>query len=542
MPRTFLLILEYAAMRSANYLIYFLQKIPLLGKKIPNRWYRAESKDLIYWLGAFVGQLKNILGKTAYIAIMLGLPSLLYLAIKDHEPTPERLVEYGLFFFMVLNLFLAGLPNPIFLAPRALIDYELVKLSRIDEKQYYLIQLLIHGLNTSLVMTLVLLVFNIFLPIGTLNVWLLGVLHLAYRWLFEAINLKLYQRFDYDPQVPEIKNIVYALLPLIVAYGLPLLLPDVRFAGFILHPIFIGVSVVLGLISLSYILRFPDYVRLANDKINLEQIRQRLAAVGDVQKMGGAVKDKDILLDIPAKKLEGLTDYDYLHQIFFERYSPTLRRGRRWRSLAYLAAFGAAMITGYFFRDGLADRIPTLSKALVQFSFYYFYFIGSYGERFTKILFLNMDYHLLPYSFFREPEAVTKSLKIRFKKLMALGLVPTLLLCALFTLWALIFGGRQHWPDILLVNAVFIVLTIFFNLHHLIIYHTFQPYNKNMQVKSPLTAGINFVIYIITFALWRTNNLPTPVYLIVLVIMIIYVIGGIQLMKRLAPKNFKLKT
>jgi phosphatidylserine synthase len=115
-------------------------------------------------------------------------------------------------------------------------------------------------------------------------------------------------------------------------------------------------------------------------------------------------------------------------------------------------------------------------------------------------------------------------------------------LSGLFSLWAVIFTGIQFWQNIIMVNAVFIILTLFFNLHHLIIYHTFQPYNRNMEVKSPLTAVINLVIYVITFTMWRTTNLPTVVYLIVLVVMIIYVIGGIQLMKRLAPKNFKMKT
>ena len=125
MFKTFVLLMEYAAMRSGNYLIYFLQKLPLIGKKVPNKWYRSEGKDIFYWLGGFFKLMRNFLGKTLYIVVLLGLPTLGYLALRKQTPSPEIFVEYGLYFFMVLNLFGAGLPNPIFLHPRTLIDYEL---------------------------------------------------------------------------------------------------------------------------------------------------------------------------------------------------------------------------------------------------------------------------------------------------------------------------------------------------------------------------------------------------------------------------------
>lgn len=542
MLNTFILILEYAAMRTGNYLIYFLQKLPLIGKKVPNRWYKADSKDLIYWLGAILRQIKNILGKAGYIVALLGLPTLGYLALKNQTPTPQLLVDYGLYYFVILNLLFSGFINPILTGPRQPIDYELVKLARIDDKQFYLIKIINYLLQTSLVMTLMLLVANIFLPIGTRQVLSLGLLHIGSRLSYEAISLYLFEKYDFDLYDKEWRVGMATVFPVIPAYVFPFWIRDFSFTRWIVHPAVVVSLLVIGAIGLRYLLRSHAYIKLSNAKINLLDIRKRVAAAEDVRMAGGRIKDHDVSLFIPEKKLAGLTGYDYLHRIFFERYRATFQRAMRWRIAGYLVAFVAATIAGIIFPQEIKRLFPTFAISLIQFSFYYFYFIGSYGDRFTKILFLNMDYHLLPYSFFREPEAVTKSLTIRFKKLMELGLIPTLILSALYTTWALIFGGAEHWRDILLVNAVFIVLTIFFNLHHLIIYHTFQPYNKNMEVKSPISQGINVVIYIITFTLWRTKNLPTFVYLIVLTGMIIYVTGGIQLMKRLAPKNFKMKT
>ena len=542
MFKTFVLLMEYAAMRSGNYLIYFLQKLPLIGKKVPNKWYRSEGKDIFYWLGGFFKLMRNFLGKTLYIVVLLGLPTLGYLALRKQTPSPEIFVEYGLYFFMVLNLFGAGLPNPIFLHPRTLIDYELVKLARIEEKRYYLLQLVFYFLNTSLIMILVLFVFNLFLPIGSANILLLGLSHVFARLIYEGISLQLFDRFGFDLQAKPSRSTISAAVPLLPAYLVPLFVEDLSFSRVILHPLFVGSIIMLGSISLLTIVRSKAFVRISNIKINLLDIRKRVADASNVRMMSGRVRDQDIILEVAPEKLDGLRDYTYLHRIFFERYRPTLQRNMRLRIGGYLLAFVAATIAGLLFRDSIRQYFPAIATGLIQFSFYYFYFIGSYGERFTKILFVNMDYHLLPYSFFREPEAVTKSLAIRFNKLLELGLVPTLVLSGLFSLWAVIFTGIQFWQNIIMVNAVFIILTLFFNLHHLIIYHTFQPYNRNMEVKSPLTAVINLVIYVITFTMWRTTNLPTVVYLIVLVVMIIYVIGGIQLMKRLAPKNFKMKT
>lgn len=539
---TFRLLMEYNALRTANYLIYFLQKIPLLGKKISDRWYRSDNKDLIYWIGAFLRLLKNILGKVAYIVIMLGLPTLGYLNMKDQAITPEAFVSYGLFYFVVLNLIGAGFPNPVFMAPRKLIDYELVKLARIDERQFFLIQLINYGLTTSLLLTLGLLAVSLFLPLSPLQALLLGLTHLATRLIYEAISLKLFSRYHWDLYAKDWRTFVAAIFPLLPAYGLPFFISDFSFTGWLFHPIFLIILMAAGLISLRSIIASDAYVELSNAKINLLDIRKRTAEAKNIHLAGGKVRDQDLRLDIPAKKLAGKHDYAYLHQLFFERYAPTFRRSLLWRLGAYLLLFVAGSLAAIIWPDWVRDHFSQIARSLIQVSFYYFYFFGSYGERFTKVLFLNMDFHLLPYSFYREPEAVTKNLGIRFKKLLHLGLMPTLVLAGLFSLWAIIFTGFSHWQTILLVNGVFIVLTLFFSLHHLFIYHTFQPYNRNMEVKSPLIFGINLIIYIITFTFWRTNKLPTSAYLIVMAGMLIYLMIGWQLMKKLAPKNFKMKT
>lgn len=132
-------------------------------------------------------------------------------------------------------------------------------------------------------------------------------------------------------------------------------------------------------------------------------------------------------------------------------------------------------------------------------------------------------------------------LRIRFVKLLELSFVPTILLVVYLVIWGVTYTGTSYLTELGLLSLVFLVLSLFFNLHHLIIYHTFQPYNQNMEFKHTLSRFINVIIYIITFVLWQMKNIPTFVYLIVLVLMVAYTIVGLYLMRRLAPVNFKLK-
>lgn len=546
MLRTLGFIWRYQAIHAANVLINTCQRIPWLGKFVPNRLYRATGKDIFYWIGSLIRLITNLVRKVIYLGLMFGFVNIwLIKYLYPDQPyisNPGLLPPLIIHTFLWLGLFGSAINNPVLLAPRKLTDYELIKIGRVDEKNFYLAQILQHLLHTSLPMLIAAIVLKSFIPLSWLTIIQLMLSHVAIRIIAEAIMLWIYERYRFDYTDYTWLSILLGLIPLGLAYGLPFLLPSVGYAGFITQPLFSLALVGLAGISWLKLIRSDAYVRLVNQKINLSRIMKVTSLAKDARFAGGQVKDRDVALDIPAERLKGKTGYAYLHQLFFERYRRVLNRGMRRRIIGYIGFFIGATVLAYFYKAQIQSRFGALVNSLIQASFYYFYFFGSSGERFTKILFVNMDFHLLPYNFFREPEAVMESLKIRFLKLLQLSFIPTLVLVGLFSLWAYYVTDGLNLREILLLDLVFMILTLFFNLHHLIVYQTFQPYNRNMEIKHPTFRIINFVVYIITFALWRIKNIPTFVYLITLVLMVIYVFVGIHLMKKLAPKNFKMKS
>ena len=84
------------------------------------------------------------------------------------------------------------------------------------------------------------------------------------------------------------------------------------------------------------------------------------------------------------------------------------------------------------------------------------------------------------------------------------------------------------------------LLSVFYSTYYLVIYYLLQPFDKNMEVKKVSYSFVNMMVFMI--AIIFTGYIIKPIILSILVIVssLIFIISSLILVKRYAPKTFKL--
>lgn len=96
MVKTFVNSFKFSFTQNANISIYFLKRIPLLGKKIPERLYKqTRSKVILGIISEILGLLCIFFKKFLYLLVLIILPSL-FIAGNASPILPEFL---HIFFF-----------------------------------------------------------------------------------------------------------------------------------------------------------------------------------------------------------------------------------------------------------------------------------------------------------------------------------------------------------------------------------------------------------------------------------------------------------
>ena len=84
-------------------------------------------------------------------------------------------------------------------------------------------------------------------------------------------------------------------------------------------------------------------------------------------------------------------------------------------------------------------------------------------------------------------------------------------------------------------------MSIFFSVHHLVIYYLLQPYNINSETKNTTYTIVNILTYVVCY--WMIDlRLPTLYFgLATILFAITYSLISLLLVYKLAPKTFKIR-
>lgn len=530
-------ILNIRVSSTTNRLIFYFQKIPIMGKWMNDSLYGNLSfKRSLAIIVMILSVIWGLLSKFMYIGALIYLP-VIYL--KKELPVTEQL-ELFQYIFVLLSFVTAAFTNSVILEAKR-DKYICVKLLRISPTRYTQASLSYKYISFFVYFLPSVLLFFSILGASAWQAVQFTLLMTAWRiigeafnlWTFDKTGILLWKKYAFIWSVI-IAGYLAAYFPLVK--GNPLDISKVIFAV----PVSIAI-LILGFVAVIYIARYPNY-RSAVDAVTKidEPLLDMGKMIATAKQAEVSIKESDSSFTYSAiDQYQDKTGYAYLNAIFFARHrrfliQPILRR--LYIIGAVTAAGFASMLifpeTSFTLASKLVDSLPMLVFVM---------YFTSIGERVCKAMFYNCDISLLRYGFYREKATILQNFKIRFFKISGLNLIPTVAICTAASAFILISG--VHWALIdafsFLLSIIF--LSLFFSVHHLFMYYIFQPYSTEFNMKNPFFRIINGVVYGICFISFQFDSTPAYFAVIVLIATIVYMAIALILVYKLSPKTFRIK-
>lgn len=417
-------------------------------------------------------------------------------------------------------------------------DYFLLRLMHMDARKYVFSQWFMGYGFEGIILCIAFMVSFLFLEIP---VWYAFVMMLFYEgshFLAERIHISYSLKHDKALGSRYGLMALMYLIVLPVAYGLVYLLPDLMRLEFPIILFYTGIGSNALYFAIPYLLKKVDYALVMNEGL----FRQQKFLVNNPNKeaLVASVKlqDKDYDQDdFNVDKFSNKHGYEYLNALFFQRHKRLFVRPMLKRIVGIIICFLILDIAMFFFRDmiDLPEHLLALFSPLLML----LYFL-SIGEKITRAMFYNCDVSLLRYGYYRQPNAILANFKIRLRKIIQMNLLISGLLCIGFVSVIFVSGKTYSMQEQLLFYASIISASIFFSIHHLFLYYVLQPYTGELEMKSPMFAIMNTVVYFVCYGVMMsdTNDL---IVILILVATLVYSIVALIIVYKVAYKTFHIR-
>ena len=502
-----------------NSFIYSIKHLPIFKDLFPdNSLYKSKKlKAVIRILGILLSSARVILYKILYFWTIYMIASYL---------TPKNITTGILHIYFIFTTLGIIINNKILTTNTK--KYFSIVLFNMDAKNFMkanfwsdrIINFILHSICLwFLIKSPSIFIFTIFMFLG--------------RFLGERINLLYYKKY----KMPIIYNYTIYWTVLFLSLGaclLPLIDTQVsKEVVLVIDMIMIPIAIVC----------YYGLVKIDNYKLIYKRMNTKVAALNSNQSKDYSrqaivdIKEKDKKID--EKKLKGKKGYDLFNTIFFERHKEILLRSAKWLaaiSLLIIVVVGILMIAS-----------PTLQKSLNNFllnNIAWFviimYFINR-GAIITQAMFYNCDHSMLTFNFYRNPKVILNVFKTRLLTVSKVNLIPAVVIAIGLHILLYISGGTTNILDYISIPIFIIVLSIFFSIHYLVIYYLFQPYDKNMKMKSITYSIISAMTYIISYSLTDFRMSTTMFSILAIIATVTYSIIALVLVYKKSPQTFKIK-
>lgn len=528
--------------------LYWLQKIPLIGRLISSKWYKSQrTKKSVQIIAALTNFVFGIIGKVSYYFILFAAASfILEMSNGETVASYSQSLQSYLFLLLLVSGLLGSMMNILPMAREDQLEVIFIKIFRIEPYTYYrtkytreaLVYLFFDGMVAAGVFA--------WRGLPPLQALCFITLVAGLRYLLSVVGFWLYRPHAKRPEAIGSSLLIAACfltgiggaLFFINSWQLKL---DIRLF-FDWRALMLGI--IFSLIALYLWQSSHQRInRIAYHLISFQTLKTMQVDTENLNRKEVELDQADIHLNSDKAKNKLHKEYSgirYLNELFFERLGHLFRRQIRNRLLILIAIFVVASVAATYFKPHLIDENGDSPLVVMPFVSVIMCYGFNIGEYFTKFCFYNLDRQLLRYRFYREPTIVLESIKIRFWKNFSYNL-PLLFAMMIGSTLLFLVIDREGWPMLMLTWVTQIVAMLLFSMHFLIMYYTLQPFTESMQTKSPAYTIINMAIYALVFFsanLFSDENfLWYPVMIIVLAI--IYLPIGLYLVVRLAPKQFK---
>jgi len=503
-----------------NAFIYRLRQLPFIGKKVPVDLYNDYLLDLL--INLFVGIysiIKPFLGKFLYLLLFLVWPM-------DYFKNPNTFIHIFVFLTLIGGVFNAYLFNP------SKEKYYSIVLMRMNAKKYAVSNLISFLTVTCISFYPSVIFWGLFYEVNLFILILLPLFVVGVKLLGNFVLLKYY---DKTKKVLSENNFyligTVSIIGLLCAYLLPYLGYSMTTLIFIITFI---LFLIIGVISLIYILNNNNYNKIYKKLLTLNSVIFNT----EESKQNNMKKQysKEIKnINVTSKK----TGYEYFNDLFIKRHGKLLTKSAV-KFAIIIGIIFVVVIGGALIDNSIYKEVNILLRKSLPYFVFVMYFINR-GNVITQAMFINCDHSMLAYRFYRNPKNLLKLFTIRLKTLIAINMIPALVVAIGLPILLFVTGGASNNLDYLLLFVSIIALSIFFSVHHLVIYYLLQPYDINMKSKSGTYGIVNGITYLICYMCIEIR-VPTIVFApIVTFVAISYILISLLLVYKYAPITFKLK-
>lgn len=318
----------------------------------------------------------------------------------------------------------------------------------------------------------------------------------------------------------------------LLAYGLP-------FAGIRIGTEAFCICAAAGLLSagwgLPYLYRSTVYKKLYKVMVT------RNTVIFHVMEDSAKLQQTAYLSKISEEKVNTgkKKGYDYFNEIFLQRHKKILTSAAVKTALTALV-FVAAAAAAALFSPRAGREINRQMMVMLPYFVFVMYLINK-GAVITQAMFMNCDHSLLAYGFYRSPETILGLFRVRLRTSVRINLIPASVIACGLPALLLITGGTENPMDYVLLFLAILAMSVFFSVHHLMLYYLLQPYDINMKAKSSAYSIVNTVTYIVCYLFIRLKMATMTFALLTIGFSAAYIALSLFCVYRYAPGRFRLK-
>ncbi len=295
------------------------------------------------------------------------------------------------------------------------------------------------------------------------------------------------------------------------------------------------VTFILAVISSIYLVKGINYKTLYKRLFNENEAVLNGTAKSAVSQQAKTNYAKKIEISEETSNKNG---FAMLHDLFIKRHKKLLVKPVKIAAIIEFGLFVALVILVILNKEA-AELIKEGIFVFLSFFLLVMYYANR-GQYIMKTMFYNCDYSLLTYKFYKEPKAILSLFTQRLKFVVGLDLSHSVIVALGLPILLFISGGTENNIDYLLIFISIIAMSVFFSVHSMVLYYVLQPYNKDMEMKSPAYGIISFVTYFVCY--YTATNVSSSLIAVVSPIFcVLYITIALIIAYKAAPKTFKLR-
>ncbi len=522
MFKTFKISFRLKSTYFVNGFIYSLRQLPLVGKHLSGRLYQSKLLKIIGYIFNVIKELLSIfLWKFVYFSLIL-VPCA---SMMGGSKANNFLTLF--FFFSIIGAFLnTSLFNP------SRDKYYAMFLLRMDAKKYVLTDYTYFLITQFVGLLPFAFIFGLPLGLSFGYCLLLPLLVIAIKNNMNAFHL--YQFATKQVLKNENKLQVVAIIGVLASAALAFLLPYFNFA---LNPVLFTILVVsifiVNIKAFLYLFQYQNYY------YSYKSLFSNANMITNNQSTSMVQQNLSLARIEMTEDSSNKVGYAYFNDLFTRRHRKILTKATKKICYVILAIFLMLLLV-IFINPALRKNVNQVILMYVPYFLIIMYAINR-GQPITQAMFMNCDHSMLAYNFYRQPKAILDLFRERLKTLILINLQPALLIGSALAVLLAVSGGTEQPIHYIILIITIVAMSVFFSVHHLVIYYLLQPYNVNLEMKSSTYTIVNSLTYLVCYYTFQLK-VPILIYgLVVLVFTVLYSMIALYLAYTRAPKTFKLR-